>query len=129
MKSKIGICFLTIVIILLALVTIEKINTQRAADNAAIIAQSKDKDKDAKYKEEKDKKESLQTSNEAKNASYCIKNDSGMLSVYNGAANEKYFDTGVYFEELPDEVKNKVTNGLYFFNETDLYDFLESYSS
>ena len=129
MKSKIGICFLTIVIILLALVTIEKFNTQRAADNAAIIAQSKDKDKDAKYKEEKDKKESLQTSNEAKNARYCIINDSGMLSVYNGAASEKYFDTGVYFEELPEEVKNKVTNGLYFFNETDLYDFLESYSS
>ena len=129
MKSKIGICFLTIVIILLALVTIEKINTQRAADNAAIIAQSKDKDKDAKYKEEKDKKESFQTSNEAKNARYCIINDSGMLSVYNGAASEKYFDTGVYFEELPEEVKNKVTNGLYFFNETDLYDFLESYSS
>lgn len=129
MKSKIGICFLTIVIILLALVTIEKINTQRAADKAAIIAQSKDKDKDAKYKEEKDKKESLQTSNEAKNARYCIINDSGMLSVYNGAASEKYFDTGVYFEELPEEVKNKVTNGLYFFNETDLYDFLESYSS
>lgn len=44
-------------------------------------------------------------------------------------ASEKYFDTGVYFEELPDEAKNKVTNGLYFFNETDLYDFLESYSS
>lgn len=124
MKSKISICFLTIFIILLALFTIEKINTQRAADKAAITAQSKDTDKDAS-----DKKESLQTSNEAKNASYCIKNDSGMLSVYNGAANEKYFDTGVYFEELPDEVKNKVTNGLYFFNETDLYDFLESYSS
>lgn len=124
MKSKISICFLTIFIILLALFTIEKINTQRAADNAAITAQNKDMDKDAN-----DKKESLQTSNEAKNASYCIKNNSGMLSVYNGAANEKYFDTGVYFEELPDEVKNKVTNGLYFFNETDLYDFLESYSS
>ena len=124
MKSKISICFLTIFIILLALFTIEKINTQRAADEAAITAQSKDTDKDAN-----DKKESLQTSYEAKNASYCIKNDSGMLSVYNGAASEKYFDTGVYFEELPDEVKNKVTNGLYFFNETDLYDFLESYSS
>lgn len=124
MKSKISICFLTIFIILLALFTIEKINTQRAADKAAITAQSKDMDKAAN-----DKKQSLQTSNEAKNASYCIKNDSGMLSVYNGAANEKYFDTGVYFEELPDEVKNKVTNGLYFFNETDLYDFLESYSS
>lgn len=124
MKSKIGICFLTIFIILLALFTIEKINTQRAADQAAITAQNKDMDKDAN-----DKKQSLQTSNEAKNASYCIKNDSGMLSVYNGAASEKYFDTGVYFEELPDEVKNKVTNGLYFFNETDLYDFLESYSS
>ena len=123
MKSKISICFLTIVVILLALVMIEKINTQKAADKAAIIAQSNENDK------EENKKESLLTSNEAKNAKYCIKNDSGMLSVYNGSASEKYFDTGVYFEELPEEVKNKVTNGLYFFNETDLYDFLESYSS
>ena len=122
MKSKISICFLTIVVILLALVMIEKINTQKAADKAAIIAQSNENDKE-------EKKESLLTSNEAKNAKYCIKNDSGMLSVYNGSASEKYFDTGVYFEELPEEVKNKVTNGLYFFNETDLYDFLESYSS
>lgn len=124
MKSKISICFLTIVVILLALVMIEKINTQKAADKAAIIAQSNENDK-----EEKNKKESLLTSNEAKNAKYCIKNDFGMLSVYNGSASEKYFDTGVYFEELPEEIKNKVTNGLYFFNETDLYDFLESYSS
>ena len=37
-----------------------------------------------------------------------------MLSVYDATASEKYFDTGVYFEELPDEAKNKVTNGLYF---------------
>lgn len=100
MKSKISICFLTIVVILLALVMIEKINTQRAADKAAIIAQSNENDK-----EEKNEKESLLTSNEAKNAKYCIKNDSGMLSVYNGIASEKYFDTGVYFEELPDEAK------------------------
>ena len=54
MKSKISICFLTIVVILLALVMIEKINTQRAADKAAIIAQSNENDK-----EEKNEKESL----------------------------------------------------------------------
>ena len=124
MKSKISICFLTIVVILLALVMIEKINTQRAADKAAIISQSNENNK-----EENNENESRLTYSEVKNAKYCIKNDSGMLSVYNGSASEKYFDTGVYFAELPDEAKNKVTNGLYFFNETDLYDFLESYSS
>ena len=37
MKSKISICFFTIVVILLALVIIEKINTQRGADKAAIV--------------------------------------------------------------------------------------------
>ena len=39
--------------------------------------------------------------------------------------------TSAYFGGVAvfDEAKNKVTNGLYFFNETDLYDFLESYSS
>ena len=101
MKSKISICFLTIVVILLALVMIEKINTQKAADKAAITAQRNENDK-----EEKNEKESLLTSNEAKNAKYCIKNDSGMLSVYNATASEKYFDTGVYFEELP--MKQKI---------------------
>ena len=50
MKSKISICFLTIVVILLALVMIEKINTQRAADKAAIIAQSNENDKEEKMK-------------------------------------------------------------------------------
>jgi len=63
MKSKISICFLTIVVILLALVMIEKINTQKAADKAAITAQRNENDK-----EEKNEKESLLTSNEAKNA-------------------------------------------------------------
>ena len=51
MKSKISICFLTIVVILLALVMIEKINTQRAADKAAIIAQSNENDKKEKMAE------------------------------------------------------------------------------
>ena len=52
MKSKISICFLTIVVILLALVMIEKINTQRAADKAAIIAQSNENDKEEKNEKE-----------------------------------------------------------------------------
>ena len=50
MKSKISICFLTIVVILLALVMIEKINTQRAADKAAIIAKRNENDKEEKMK-------------------------------------------------------------------------------
>lgn len=50
MKSKISICFLTIVVILLALVIIEKINTQRVADKAAIIAQSNEMIKKKKMK-------------------------------------------------------------------------------
>ena len=52
MKSKISICFLTIVVILLALVMIEKINTQRAADKAAIIAQSNENDKEERNEKE-----------------------------------------------------------------------------
>lgn len=50
MKSKISICFLTIVVILLALVMIEKINTQKAADKAAITAQRNENDKEEKMK-------------------------------------------------------------------------------
>lgn len=122
MKSKISICF-NYCCNSSCTCYDRKINTQRAADKAAIIAQSNENDK-----EEKNEKESLLTSNEAKNAKYCIKNDSGMLSVYNATASEKYFDTGVYFEELPDEAKIRLQMDSTF-NETDLYDFLESYSS
>lgn len=101
MKSKISICFLTIVVILLALVMIEKINTQRAADKAAIIAQSNENDKEGK-----NEKESLLTSNEAKNAKYCIKNDSGMLSVYNATASENTLTQACILKNCP--MKQKI---------------------
>ena len=110
MKSKISICFLTIVVILLALVMIEKINTQRAADKAAIIAQRNENDK-----EEKNEKESLLTSNEAKNAKYCIKNDSGMLSVYNATASEKYLTQACILKNCPDEAKIRLQTDSTFF--------------
>lgn len=126
MKSKISICFLTIVIILLALFILEKINTGMANDKKNQKAPIQVADTQPEGQQSDD---SLATSKELAGSKYTIKNDSGMLSVYKNSGSEKFFDTGVYFDELPLDIQQKVDAGIGFENETDLYDFLESYSS
>ncbi len=126
MKSKIGICFLTVIAILIALFVLEKINTDIANDKndqkaPVQVAQSES--------ESKNTDDSLTTAKELTQPKYIIKNDSGMLSVYKNSGTEKFFETGVYFDELPFDIQKKVDTGIGFENETDLYDFLESYSS
>lgn len=126
MKSKISICFLTIVIILLVLFILEKINTGMANDkkDQKVPIQVADTQPAAQKSDD-----SLATSKELTGSEYIIKNDSGMLSVYKSSGTEKFFDTGVYFDELPFDIQQKVNAGIGFESETDLYDFLESYSS
>lgn len=124
MKNKIGICFLTVIIILAVLFTLEKINTAFENNRNAeteIVSNTE------QVKINKKNKTAI-VSKELENK-FVIKNENGMLFVYKIDENEKYFDTGIYFEELPENIQNKIIDGYYFENETDLYDFLESYSS
>ena len=42
---------------------------------------------------------------------------------------EYYMETGIESDCLPIELQEKLTNGIFFQTEKELYDFLESYSS
>lgn len=40
-----------------------------------------------------------------------------------------YMETGINYDDLPDETRQKIDKGLKFKDDIELYDFLESYSS
>ena len=52
-----------------------------------------------------------------------------MFKILQNYGTDKFFDTGVYYNELPEDIKSKINNGFGFETESELYDFLESYSS
>ena len=60
---------------------------------------------------------------------YYIKEADGRLVVYQSKTQEIYMETSVESDTLPEELKEKLKAGIFFENEEDLYDFLESYSS
>lgn len=40
-----------------------------------------------------------------------------------------YFETNIRYRDLPDKVQTQIRQGMAFFSEAELFDFLESYSS
>ena len=60
--------------------------------------------------------------------SYYIKSKSGNVIVYN-KDHTVYEFTDLDMEYLPDEVENQLIQGIYFRDQEDLYEFLETYSS
>ena len=49
--------------------------------------------------------------------------------VYCSDGETVYFETGIAVRSLSDSMQQKAEEGIGFFTEADLYDFLESYSS
>ncbi len=60
--------------------------------------------------------------------SYYIKSKSGNVIIYN-KDHSVYEFTDLDTEYLPDEVENQLIQGIYFEDQEDLYEFLETYSS
>ena len=116
MKNKISICILVVLGILLTVWVLESIDNrisqkQNNEDTQIQIAETKEVSKVVISYE------------------YIVKNDNGMITVYKNYGTDKFFDTGVYYNELPEDIKSKINNGFGFETESELYDFLESYSS
>lgn len=65
----------------------------------------------------------------AEPAAYYIVEKEGYLVVLEKDRETVFFETNIQFDLLPEELKNKVRNGISFETENELYDFLESYSS
>lgn len=60
---------------------------------------------------------------------FYIKDDGGRLAVYEVNTQKIYAQTGIETSSLSEEMQEKLSTGIYFQNEEELYNFLESYSS
>lgn len=63
------------------------------------------------------------------NYKYVLKVEDGQLSVYDRDQDTLYLDTGIQIDDLPQYVQIKITEGMGFDSEEELFAFLESYSS
>lgn len=60
---------------------------------------------------------------------YLVKATEQKLVVYCSDGETVYFETGISVKSLSGSLQQKAEDGIGFFTEADLYDFLESYSS
>lgn len=60
---------------------------------------------------------------------YLVKATEQKLVVYCSDGETIYFETGISVKSLSESLQQKAEDGIGFFTEADLYDFLESYSS
>lgn len=60
---------------------------------------------------------------------YLVKARDQKLVVYCSDGETVYFETGIAVRSLSESMQQKAEEGIGFFTEADLYDFLESYSS
>ena len=60
---------------------------------------------------------------------FFIRDENGRVVVYTTKEQEVYMETGIETIALPSYLQERITSGIFFKNEKELYDFLESYSS
>lgn len=70
-----------------------------------------------------------ETVSEKKSYEYVIVNEDGYLTVYEKDLKTVFLHTDISYEELPEELRQKVGNGYPIRTPEELYDFLENYSS
>lgn len=118
MKRQISISiFLAIVVILLALLYIKFSNDTQLNDNGVLT------------EEKNNEEQSLEISQEYISYQFYIKDDNGRLVVYEVKTQEIFTQTAIQTKMLPIEIQQELSVGIYFKTESELYNFLESYSS
>ena len=55
--------------------------------------------------------------------------EDGYLVIYDRVSRNRYDETTILIRELPEDLQEKIAEGLYFTDEEALYAFLENYSS
>ena len=120
MKRQISISiFLAIFVIILTMLYIRFSNERKPEET---------KEQNEQLVEEKSEA-SIVLSQENISSPFYIKDEDGWLVVYQTKTQERYMDTGIETETLPEELLENIKAGIFFETEQALYDFLESYSS
>ena len=117
MKRKISICIIVLiaVIVLIILFTNEKKETiQKETETLEVTEETETV---------------LPANTDNIHYAYLVKAREQKLVVYCSDGETVYFETGIAVRSLSESMQQKAEEGIGFFTEADLYDFLESYSS
>lgn len=60
---------------------------------------------------------------------YVVIDIENRLHIYDDYAHAVVYQSGIRVDQLPDEIKEKVKEGIIFSSEQEMFEFLESYSS
>lgn len=60
---------------------------------------------------------------------FYLKNINGFITVYDSNSGHVFEETSIRYEDLPDSVQKQIKTGYRLETETDVYSFLENYSS
>ena len=117
MKRKISICIIVLiaVIVLIILFTNEKKETMPKETETLEVTEETDA--------------VLPANTDNIHYAYLVKAKEQKLVVYCSDGETVYFETGISVKSLSESLQQKAEDGIGFFTEADLYDFLESYSS
>lgn len=114
MNRNISICFIVLSIIVIILLTLSIRNEE-----------TKFVESTTEYNETETV---IQVDNETEYYKYIIKCVDSRLEVYMND-DTLFMETGILYDELPEEIKQKIETGFPVMDDEQLYDFLESYSS
>lgn len=109
--------------------------TQRAEqkkislETPAVTEPAPEDQKETDYTELPSKEETVESSRELSGFSYAIVEEDGYLTVYEKDLRTVFLYTGIPFRSLPEDLKEEILRGKLFKTESDLYLFLENYSS
>lgn len=117
MKRKISICIIVLiaVIVLIILFTNEKKETMPKETETLEVTEETEA--------------VLPANTDNIHYAYLVKATEQKLVVYCSDGETVYFETGISVKSLSESLQQKAEDGIGFFTEADLYDFLESYSS
>lgn len=117
MKRKISICIIVLiaVIVLIILFTNEKKETMPKETETLEVTEETEA--------------VLPANTDNIHYAYLVKAKEQKLVVYCSDGETVYFETGISVRSLSESLQQKAEDGIGFFTEADLYDFLESYSS
>ena len=122
MKRQISICvFLSIVLLILAILFVAINNQEKSPYKKINETETQVKS----YTSDQVVEQTLQP----KEYKYYAIEKEGRLSVYENVKETLFMDTAIEIRLLPEDIRKKIERGIYFENEAELYDFLESYSS
>lgn len=132
--KRIGICFFCVVAFGCVTSGILYRKSEEAKEIRLEKAASEFSEKESSQIKEKEiseiKKEVLEVSDvSVPEKRFFVTEEDGYLVIYDRTAKKQYDDTTIQIQDLPEYLKEKLTEGLYFTDEEELYRFLENYSS